>query len=412
MSADSSKHNHGKGHGHSHDHDHNHDHDHGHDHDHDHGHSHDHAHDHAHPHDHGHTHPHRPSPEVPRPLEQSEDAGAVALAEALRSSFAVVRFLLVGLVVYFLSSGIFTVTSQERAIVLRFGKPVLHAGQLELGAGLHWAFPYPIDEVVKMPVAQIQTVQSTVGWFAVTAAQEAEGTEPEVGASLNPASEGYAITGDGNIIHTRASIRYRITEPLKFFLNHRDGASVMTNLVDNGLMYASARYRVDDALRRDITGFKEVVMKRLNELVAQHALGVTIEPSQIETLRPRQVKAEFAAVLAAEIKRSEALSEAQTYSNRVVNEAYGLATSRINTGETERNRMVQTVGSEARKFANLLPEYRKNPEYFRDRLQIESMRRILTNAQEKFFAPLKTGDELRLMINREPVKPPKQMLPQ
>ena len=153
-------------------------------------------------------------------------------------------------------------------------------------------------------------------------------------------------------------------------------------------------------------------MKRLNELVAQHALGVTIEPSQIETLRPRQVKAEFAAVLAAEIKRSEALSEAQTYSNRVVNEAYGLATSRINTGETERNRMVQTVGSEARKFANLLPEYRKNPEYFRDRLQIESMRRILTNAQEKFFAPLKTGDELRLMINREPVKPPKQMLPQ
>ena len=70
------------------------------------------------------------------------------------------------------------------------------------------------------------------------------------------------------------------------------------------------------------------------------------------------------------------------------------------------------MGSEARRFANLLPEYRKNPDYFRDRLQIESMRNILTNAQEKFYAPLKPGDELRLMINREPVKPPKQLLPQ
>ncbi len=335
----------------------------------------------------------------------------MALSEALRSSFVIVRLLLAGLMVYFVGSGIFTVNSQERAIVLRFGQPVRHAGQIELGPGLHWAFPYPVDEVIKMPVAQLQTVQSSVGWYAVTPEMEAQGIVPDAGMSLNPASEGYAITGDGNIIHTRALVRYRITEPLKFFLEHRSGAQVMTNLIDSSITYASARYGVDSALRLDVAGFKEVVLRRINELVTAHDLGVTIEPSDVVTLAPRQVKAEFDAVLSAEVERSKSISEAQSYANRVVNEARGEATARVNTGETDRNRLVQAVASEARKFNDLLPEYRKDPGFFRDRLQIETLRRILTNAQDKFYLPLEAGDELRLQLNREPVKPVKQILP-
>ena len=400
-------HGHGSGHGHSHDHDH--DHDHGHDH----GHSHPHTHEHGHGHEHGHSHDPVPpqGPLKPEASSSHEDAGSVALAEALRSSFVIVRVLLAALVIYFVASGVFTVTSQERAIVLRFGKPVRTAGQVEVGPGLHWAFPYPIDEVIKMPVAQLQNVQSAVGWYAVTPEQEAAGIVPDAGGSLNPAVDGYAISGDGNIIHARAMIRYRITEPLKFFLNHRDGAAVMTNAVDNALTFAAARYRVDDALRRDVAGFKEVVLRRLNDLVIAHDLGVTIEPSDIVVAPPRQVKADFDAVLSAEAERSKAVSEAQGYANRVVNEARGQATARINAGETDRNRMVQAVSAEAQKFTSLLPEYRKNPEFFRERLLVETVRRIYTNAQDKFFAPLSAGDELRLQLNREPTKPEKKTLP-
>lgn len=418
---------------HGHDHPHSHDHDHGHEHGHSHGdhHHHDHDHGHGHGHEHSHDHGHRAStasgpglelgkvPKAPpadtEPVapsaSASEDAGSVALAEALQSSFVIVRVLLGALVIYFLASGVFTVTSQERAIVLRFGKPVRTAGQVEVGPGLHWAYPYPIDEVIKMPVAQLQNVQSSVGWYAVTPEQEAAGIVPDVGGSLNPASEGYAISGDGNIIHARAIVRYRITEPLKFFLNHRDGAAVMTNVLDNALSFAAARYRVDDALRRDVAGFKEVVLRRVNDLVTAHDLGVTIEPSDIVVAPPRQVKTDFDAVLSAEAERSKAISEAQGYANRVVNEARGQATARVNSGETDRNRMVQAVSSEAQKFTSLLPEYRKNPDFFRERLLVETVRRVYTNAQDKFFAPLRPGDELRLQLNREPAKPEKKTLP-
>ncbi|MCC6234861.1 MAG: protease modulator HflK [Verrucomicrobiales bacterium] len=427
MSADQPPKPKGPDHGHSHSHGHDHDHDHDHDHEHGHGHDHEHEHGPGHTHTHAHPHPHphalarhgaapdSASPATsgsgPGPEAAADDAGSLALADALRSSFIIVRVLLILFVGYFLFSGFFVVESQERAILLRFGVPVSRGGQIELGPGLHWAFPYPIDEHIKLPVARLQTVRSTVGWYQVTPEQEAEGIVPDAGGSLNPAIDGYAIAGDGNILHTRATVRYRITEPLKFYLKHSDGAVLMTHLVDNAVMQASARYRVDDALRRDITGYKEAVLKRLSELLVQHDLGVTLETSDVDPAPPRQVKADFDGVVAAELERAKLVSDAQGYASRVVNEARGEAAARINSGETERSRIVQAVTSEAQKFRSLQPEYVKNPAFFRERLVVETLRRIMTNAQEKFFLPLTPSDELRLELNREPVKPAKQTMP-
>lgn len=355
------------------------------------------------PHPHPHRHPHGPTPPPPEPA--LDDAGSTALADALRSSFVVVRILLVLLAGYFIFSGVFVVNSQERALLLRFGEPVRRGGELVLGPGLHWAFPYPIDESIKLPVAQLQTVRSSVAWYAVSPEQEAADIVPDPGPSLNPAIDGYAVTGDGNILHARALVRYRITDPLKFYLTHEDGTVLMTNLVDNAVNFAAAQFRVDDALRRNVAGFKELVLKRLQELVIIHDAGVTLEPSDVVTIPPRQVKADFDQVLSAEVERAKTISDAQGYANRVVNEARGRATARLNAGETDRNRMVQAVSSEAQQFSSLLPEYQANPDFFRRSLQIAALSRILTNAEDKFFLPLNQRDQLRLFLNREPATP-------
>jgi hypothetical protein len=57
-------------------------------------------------------------------VETPVDAGSQALAEALHSSFAIVKFVMLALVAVFLGSGFFTVGPQEKAIKLRFGRPV------------------------------------------------------------------------------------------------------------------------------------------------------------------------------------------------------------------------------------------------------------------------------------------------
>ena len=147
-------------------------------------------HDHSHVHDHG-------APVTP------EDAGSQALAEALGSSFAIVKIVMVLMVVAFFCSGFFTVGSSEKAVILRFGKPVGEGQKALLTSGLHWSLPYPIDEVVKIPISEVQKVSSNNGWYLTTPEAELSGEEMPAGPSLDPAVDGYVITGDRNIIHTR-----------------------------------------------------------------------------------------------------------------------------------------------------------------------------------------------------------------
>src|SRR3954469_18503380 len=194
---------------------------------------HDHKHDHGH-HDHDHDHgqsggeiklkePSTPTPApAPIPERAQEDAGSAALSEALRSSFAIVKILMIFLVIAFFASGIFTVNSQQKAIILRFGKPVGAGPDQLLGPGLHWSFPSPIDEVVRIPIGEIQEVRSTSGWYATTPEAEASGQEGDPNASLSPQNDGYTITSDGNIIHARATVRYRVADPIAYLLNFQN----------------------------------------------------------------------------------------------------------------------------------------------------------------------------------------------
>src|ERR671914_339428 len=63
-------------------------------------------------------------PSAPVPPEPTEDAGSQALSEALRSSFVIVKIVLVIMVLVFLGSGFFVVQPQEKAVILRLGKPL------------------------------------------------------------------------------------------------------------------------------------------------------------------------------------------------------------------------------------------------------------------------------------------------
>ncbi|NDD65231.1 MAG: hypothetical protein EBZ36_14835, partial [Acidobacteria bacterium] len=84
----------------------------------------------------------------------TDDASSQALSEALGSSLLIVRLLAVVLAAAFVFSCVFTVNPNEVAVVLRFGKPVGEGSEQILKQGLHWALPYPIDEIVRIPIGE------------------------------------------------------------------------------------------------------------------------------------------------------------------------------------------------------------------------------------------------------------------
>lgn len=357
--------------------------------------------DHSHPHDEpGHTH----APETP------VDAGSQALAEALRSSFAIVRFVMFLLVLVFLASGFFKVEPNERAIILRFGKPLGEGEKALLQPGLHWSYPFPIDEIQKVSVTGIQRVDSTVGWWATTAAQEASGSEPPAGNSLNPAVDGYTLTADANIIHVKATLSYHIEDPVRYTFKFVNASNIVQNALNNAIVYASAHFNVDDVLTRDKAGFKEAVERRARQRLDQEDVGVVVDQCDVQTTWPRQPKVQqaFVDVLNAQINRDKLLEAASSYTNQVLTAAAATSNSIVNLAETRRAQYVSDLSNRATNFLNILPQYRQNADLFLEKSYNETMGRVLTNVQEKIYVPERADGKPRdlwLQLNREPPKP-------
>jgi membrane protease subunit HflK len=366
-----------------------------------------HDHDHHH-HDPAHGHEDHGHPPAPPEPGLAGDAGSQALEEALRSSFIIVKVAMVLMAVAFLGSGFFTVGAQEKAVILRFGKPVGEGQKALLGTGLHWSFPYPIDEVVKIPITEIQKISSTVGWYFVTPEQELSGEDQSFAQSLNPAIDGYVLTADRNIIHTRATLYYHIDDPLRYVFDFTSASNTVRNALNNALISCAAKFTVDDILLRDRAGFKYAVLQRVSDLTEQEKLGVSIDNCEVESVAPRQLKDVFSQVTTARENRTKLLNDAQSYTNQVLSTAGAQMVAITNLAAADRDNYVKSLKAEAKRFTDLLPQYQKYPGLFAQQKLTEAMTEVLTNVQDKIFLPERADGktrELRLMLNREPPAP-------
>jgi membrane protease subunit HflK len=364
-------------------------------------------------HDHDHPHPHDPEPghgpvepgHAPAP---GEDAGSLALEAALRSSFVVVKVAMVAMVVVFFCSGFFTVGPQQKAVILRFGKPVGEGQQALLGAGLHWHFPYPIDDKVIIPITEVQKVSSTVGWYYQTPEQQASGEDAPGGASLDPGRDGYVITADQNIIHVKATLYYHIDDPLRYVFDFTSASNTVQNALNNALLDSAARFNVDNLLLLDQTGFKDAVRQRVTDLTDRQRMGITIDNCEVDHTPPQRLKADFDRVTTARENRNKLVEDATSYATRVLNAAGAQAVTITNLAVGERDNYVNSLKAEAKRFSDLLPQYQKYPSLFAQQKLLEAMSGILTNVQDKWYLSEREDGktrELRLMLNREPPEP-------
>ena len=339
---------------------------------------------------------------------ETHDASSQALGEALRSSFAIVKIVMLLMVLAFFSSGFFTVGPQEKAVILRFGKPVGVGDKALLNAGLHWSFPYPIDEVVKIPITEQQMVSSTVGWYLTTPEAELSGEEMPAGQTLNPAIDGYVLTADRNILHTRATLRYHIDDPIRYVFNFASASNTVQNALNNALLFTAASFNVDDILLNRQDEFREAVQARVTELAEQEQLGIVIEQCDVDHVPPRQLKTVFDQVTEARENRNKALIDAHSYENQVTNNAGAQAVSIIDRAEADRPNYVASITAEAKRFSDLLPGYETNRNLFAQMALVQAMSQVLTNVGDVWLEPTAgsgTSIENRLQLSREPPQP-------
>ena len=127
---------------------------------------------------------------------------------------------------------------------------------------------------------------------------------------------------------------------------------------------------------------------------------------------PRQVLPQFAAVLNAHQEQSQTNLQAQAYANRILSTALGDSNAVVNAGFTDKSRIIQEAAAEARYFTNQLTYFQRSPELFKDRVQMEMLYRVFTNAALDKNVLINSDDgkpgELRLNLSRETQRPQPQ----
>ncbi|MDD5011300.1 MAG: protease modulator HflK [Phycisphaerae bacterium] len=404
---------------------------------------------------HEHHHHHHTAGQENEPLNFGSefDAGSKSLADALRISFAVLKIIMVVLVILFFSSGVFTVAPDERAIVLRFGKIRGETTEQRiLESGLHWAIPYPVEEVIKMPARNtILRTEINSFWY--------DETKKYPSHSLDPIIEGYCITrndtvadlkegdSDYNIVHSRWLLTYRISDCEMFYKNvyvkTPDAGQTLIDVIpksvepflkavaSEAIVVTMVNFSIDDAIKSDSRISKEAEKILQQKLDAMNC-GIEVDSMQLTAvIWPRQLNDAFVASIKASNEADKMIREAKGYAESKINEAGGekMVNSLLSTDTTDEQReyfwnnasgTVQQIIAEAKAYrtkvvesakANadylqkLLPEYRKRPKLVLQRIYQDAIEEVLSNTQETIIAQPSSGAknrEFRVMINRDP----------
>ncbi len=302
---------------------------------------------------------------------QELDAASKSLSDALRISFAILKVIMIVLVVAFLVSGFKTVDSGERALVLRFGAIRGVGEERVLGPGWHWVFPYPIDELVKIPVEAQIRLPVTSFWYRQTR-DDLIGPGPKprsmVPEKLNPLTEGYSLTrsrgdavrtvlglsradqttsgpaidrdvSDYSIVHTNWQIDYQVGNAEAFYTNvyvrdARPGeiyfdvmkewvTPLLRSVVEDAVVTAMVNYTIDEAIQSTDT-----IPRHVEQLVQQKldAIDSGIRVTKVQLVAatwPRQVDRAFEEFIAASQRSGMAISDARNYAEQTLTDAAG-----------------------------------------------------------------------------------------
>ncbi len=382
-----------------------------------------------------------------KPAADDFDAAGKALSEALRISFIILKVIMVVLVVVFLVSGFRTVEPDEQALVLRFGKICGVGEKRILGPGLKWIFPYPIEKIVKIPVAKKQNLPINSFWYYQKPKEflpESPTTRIRVPATLNPVIDGYCITrseehnrvvadstgSDYHIVHCKWQLTYKIDDPERFFKNtYTDDAKpgqsyadvitksvkpLLEHLFEDAVVTAMVNYTIDEAISSQ-DRIPKHVKKLLQEKLDRIESGIAVVSAQLTDITwPRQVDRAFLASIKASQESQKTISQAKGYAENTLNEAAGPVAARLfealkdeTTPEEEkellwpqlagqsqekiagsrayRTKVVETAKANAEYLQKLLPEYRKRPELVVQKIYQDAIEYVLNNVDEKII---------------------------
>ena len=262
-----------------------------------------------------------------RDVSEPLDAANKSLMDALRFSYFLMGVAMAILAMLYVASGFQSIAESERGVRLSLGRVI----DAKLMPGPQWALPFPFGEIVRVSAGVERVSLNEEFWPALSERQKQQDPSQLTPTSdLSPERDGFLITADTAIAHTRWVVQYsKGDEPRNFAQNVFPDAEeeIVRAAVSRGIIQAVASISIEDLLR---AGDNNQIHDQAR-LAAQRVLDSFHSGIQIDDLTmtaktpPISVRASFELVQSAESTSNKTRQEANTVRNGVLNRVAGAA---------------------------------------------------------------------------------------
>ncbi|AOZ94794.1 HflK protein [Paenibacillus crassostreae] len=268
------------------------------------------------------------------------------------------------IVIFIGSTSFYTVQEQERAAVLTFGKYTN-----ETSAGLHFKWPYPIQQVIMVPAELTQRIH--IGY-------RLQGDE-----SIPVDEEAMMITGDENIVSADAVVQWKISNIRDYLFNIDDPEQFLRNAASSSIRAVIGSEKLDYAITDGKTVIQDKVRVKLLELQTKYNTGIQIIDIKFQDIEPPsgQVAEAFREVTNAREEKNTKINNAVKYENDLIPKARGEAQAFLENAEGEKKSRILNAQGDVAQFNAIYTEYKNNPNVTESRLILETLEKILPNAQ-------------------------------
>jgi membrane protease subunit HflK len=296
-----------------------------------------------------------------------------------------VLILLALLFLYFLFSGFYTIDPEEVGVIQRFGKYIKTTEP-----GLHFKFPFGIDELTKVPVKNV--MKEEFGFRTL---------RPGVQTQYSPHQyplESLMITGDLNIADVEWIVKYRIKNPVYFLFNIRNVRETLRDLSESVMRREIGNRSVDEVIVLDRKEIADSVTVKLQEELDKYNSGVHVEMVKLQNVNPpEKVQHAFNDVNSAKQEREKIINQAWEKYNKIIPEARGKAKQLIEEAKGYAIDRVNRANGDASRFVNMYNQYKFAKTVTKKRIYIETMQKVLPKVEKIYIVDDKQKNFLPLL---------------
>ncbi|WP_175881344.1 FtsH protease activity modulator HflK [Burkholderia sp. BCC0044] len=268
------------------------------------------------------------------------------------------------LVAVYAGSGLFVVQEGQTGVVLQLGKLSGTVGQ-----GVHWRAPYPFASHEIVDTSQVRSIE--IGRNNVV--------------RLANVKEAAMLTRDADIVDVRFIVQYRIRSATDYLFRSVDPERSVSQAAQAAVRAIVGTRSAADMLNQDRDALREQLATAIQRDLDRYQSGLEVTAVTMQSVAaPEQTQAAYAEVAKARDEREAAKRAAQAYASDLLPKAQGDAAKLVDEAKAYADRVVTEAEGDADRFKQVYAQYSKAPAVIRERMYLETMQEIYSNATKVF----------------------------